>query len=237
MSQGCTKDREALSIIREFDRENKTIYEGWFQKTFGSSSLELTEKLSEQLAKEGYDAHTFITEQQLTVAMIKAFGKKNRRAFLAAKLSAVMQANPGISNMMLTFMMTKLPQSVRMGKDKKGKHVKTGEIVLEFERFPESSLNMFLNKALNLVNMTNKSGRGAAKIGNYSSWFKTPKALKWLDPTGAFEAIASAVRDHSSRMSARINLFMSSPRFIPKDRLDKKYHNKNITGMKIFFNL
>ena len=232
MSQGCTKDRETLQILKEFDIKNKELYTGWIQRTFGKASVEQTQKIAEQLAKEGFDAHTFITEKQLDEATIRAFGRKDRRIFLATKLIAVLEANPGIADMMKTFMMTKIPQSVRMEKAKKGTHVTTGPIDLNLERFPESTLNMFLNKALNTVNMTAVSGRVAGKIGNYSAWFKTPKALKWLDPTGAFEAIASGVRDHASKISSRINLFMSSPRFIPKEGIDKKILANAKVGME-----
>ena len=232
MSQGCGKDRETLAILKEFDKNNKTIYSGWLSKILGKTSEEYTLQVAEELAREGYDAHTFITEKELTVAMIKTFGKKARRKFLAAKIYAVMAANPGIAHLMTTFMASKLPQSVRMEKSKKGEHVTTGKIDLNLERFPERTLNMFLNKALNLINMTNNSGRAAGKLGNFSAWFKTPIALKWLDPTGAFESIAFAVRDHASKVSARINLFMSSPRFIPKEGIDPEIIKRAKIGME-----
>jgi len=232
MSQACGKDRETLNILKEFDENNKVIYESWLNRLLGKSSIEDTLKVAEELAKLGYDAHTFITEKELTKAMIIAFGKKNRRKFLATKLVGVMTAHPSIAELMKSFMMTKLPQSVRMEKGKKGTHVKTGPIDLNLERFPESTLTMFLNKAQNLVNMTSNSGRTAAKIGGFTAWFKTPKALKWLDPTGAFNAVASGVRDHASKISSRINYFMSSPRFIPKKGISKKALNNAKVGME-----
>ena len=115
MSQGCGKDKETLAIIREYDKQKIRLYEGWLKRTFGKTKTQ--QELAEQLAKDGYDAHSFITEKQLSVAAVKAFGKKGRREFLAAKILGVLAENPGISLLMQTFMMTKLPQNVRMGKD------------------------------------------------------------------------------------------------------------------------
>ena len=64
-------------------------------------------------------------------------------------------------------------------------------------------------------------GSARAKIGNYRAQFKSPGKLAWLDPTGAFEATADAVREHAGKISSKINWIMSAPHFLP-DYVDKK---------------
>ena len=234
MSQGCPKDRENLQILKDYDKTKTRLYEGWIDKTFGKRTLERNQEVAEQLAKEGYDAHTFITESEVDAAAIRAFGKKRRREFLAWKLGAIIESNPGIMDIMYAFMKVKIPQSVRMGKKVRGVHKVTGPIQLNFERFPESTLTLFINKSLNLINATNNSGKASAKIGNWYSQFKTPKSLKWMGMGGAaFESIATGVRDHAGRISSRINLFMSSPSFIPLKSGSQKLDKKTIKAAKV----
>ena len=233
-ADGCSVDRKTADNIVEFNANNVRIYKGLLQKYFGKKSIKRNEEFAAELEKEDYDAHKFMSEKEYDVRVIKRYGKKATREALADKLMLIIETYPAISDMMHKYLLTRIPEGVYLGK-KLGENVRKDidkeDFTLNLDRFPESTLRIALGNALNLVNMTTQAGYVRAKIGDRTALFKTPKKLKWLDPSGAFEAIAAGVRDHAGKISSRINLFMESPQFIPKKLVDPELRKKAKRGM------
>lgn len=226
----CDKTKKNINTIIENNIAVERIYDGYLDKLFGKNVKEKTDKIAEELEKEGYDAHSFILWKEIDKEIVKLYGKKSDRLNLAIQIRALLKANPGLVNLMHNFIIARLPADVQMTDKKKGYVTKSGEINLE--RFPIGRLRLFRNKITDLVNQVNLMGASRAKIGSFYSQFKTPGKLAWLDPTGGFEAISSGVREHASRISSNINKIMEAPEFLPEtiDKDLRKAANK-IGGM------
>lgn len=225
MSDKCSKSRDNISTIIDVDRQESLVYKGILDRMFGKNTLERSKELSDQLIKDGYPMHTFVQEKYVSVAAVKAFGKLSEIKKYAALIGSLLDANPGIANLVHKILLNKMPKNIRMGKAKKGFAIPEGGIQINMERYPVSTLKYIYNKTADLLNQTNAVGFARAKVGSHFTKFKSPGKVAWLDPTGAVEKVASSVRDYSSNISSRINYFMIEPRFIPvetKKALKKK---------------
>lgn len=231
---GCKIDRDNADTITMFDSENRRIYNGLLEKWFGKDR---TEEIIAELEAEGYDAHTFMTERELDIRLIKRYGKKNVRMALADKIMLVIKSHPAVADIVYASLLVKIPDYVNMGDRPRGENVYTGidkePFQLNLDRFPESTLRVVLGSILNQINQTTQSGAPSAKIGGKLTKFKTPKKIKKMGWGGIIiEPILSAVRTHANKISSTINLFRTSPDFILKEDVDPELRKKVKRGIE-----
>ena len=212
----CSTSKENISTLVNTDRQEALVYKGIIDRLFTKDALKRSQELSDQLLKEGYPLHTFVEQKHISVAAIKAWGKQDEIKKYASLITSLIDANPGIANLVHKMLLVRMPSKVRMGDKKKGYAKPASGIQVNMERYPVSTLKYIYNKTMDLLNQVNTLGRARAKVGSHMTQFKSPGKVAWLDPSGAVEAIASGVRDYSSKISSRINYFMTSPEFIPK---------------------
>ena len=228
MSDNCNKARENLSIVIENDKQIKSFKLSLLQKLFGKSVLSESKRVTKWLDDRGYDAHEFLTEKVLTKELVMMYGKKADREKLVVLIEGILTDNKQIVNLMHSYMLARIPTGIQMGDKSRGKNVPVSEsgIELNLIKFPKSSLQLFYNKALDLTNQVNMFGYGRARIGNRTTWLKSPGKAGWLEATGSIENAVTAVNEYTDKISSRVNLFMSSPRYIRKGQIDDELLKK-----------
>ena len=212
----CSTSKENISTLVNIDRQEALVYKGIIDRLFTKNALKRSQELSDQLLKEGFPLHTFVEQKWISVAAIKAWGTQDEIKKYAALITSLIDGNPGIASLVHKMLLVRMPTKIRMGDKKKGYSKPKSGIQVNMERYPVSTLKYIYNKTMDLLNQVNTLGRARAKVGSHMTQFKSPGKVAWLDPSGAVEAIASGVRDYSSKISSRINYFMTSPEFIPK---------------------
>tara|TARA_Y100001973_G_scaffold106488_1_gene184744 strand:+ start:16515 stop:20189 length:3675 start_codon:yes stop_codon:yes gene_type:complete len=224
----CNISKDNVSTLVDGLEYDTIVYDNYISSFFGDVKGR-SKVLSDELLKEGYDYHTFVPQAKVSAAAIRLYGKKETRKLLAVEIEALLDANPNIVDMVHKFALVRAPAEIRMHGKRKGEQIHEG-LELDLSKFPESTLKLIRNKVYDLVTRVNMMGIARAKIGSHFSTFKSPSKLKWLDPTGAFNAIADGVRDHAGKISSQINYIMSAPEFIP---IETKKAYKKMFG-KVF---
>tara|TARA_R100000808_G_scaffold13572_1_gene32807 strand:+ start:23826 stop:27311 length:3486 start_codon:yes stop_codon:yes gene_type:complete len=210
MPSQCEINNKNIIALENNDRVSEEGYKAL------TNFVDINESLNVDINEE-FTQEQVVDEKSLDEAILKiverTYGKKSERILLAHKIYALIAGTSLSEDMMFEFIVTHLPHGLKVGR-------KTGEIDpdtgmpiragIDLTQFPISSLKLFMGQALKVITAVNPDSAAYASFGGIWSAIKTPTALKWKEPTGAFYDVSKNVRDYSRFVSSRINMFMDN---------------------------
>ena len=108
MSSGCDNKKDNYDAILENDKMFSRVWKKHFLGRWKVYDAEIVK----QLEKEGFDLHTFYTGKEISAAAVRAFGTPDQRRDLWIEITALLDANPGIEDIVYRFALTRLSKGV-----------------------------------------------------------------------------------------------------------------------------
>ena len=216
MPSSCEITNKNIIALENNDRISEEGYRAL------TNFIDINESLAVDIEGE-FKPGEVVDEKALDKAILnivkKNYGKKSERILLAHKIYALIAGTSLSEDMMYEFIVTHLPHGLKVGKKTGEIDPQTGQPIragIDLTQFPISSLKLFMGQALKVITAVNPNSSAYASFGGGTSgWtifsaIKTPTALKWKEPTGAFYEVSKNVRDYSRFVSSRINMFMDN---------------------------
>ena len=190
MASACDTGKKSLNSIENNDAKRRE------NSPYSGRNKDVASKLQER----GILLGSVIDEGLADKALDDLYGPENESAKLVAKIEGLLDANEGIQLIVNDFILQHAPKGIKLGSP-------TGR--LKIENLPVKSLKLIYAKAITMSKQINPRGEAYSNFGGILSAIRTPKGLSWKEPTGAFYNITKATKDYPSRVSSRINMFIS----------------------------
>ena len=203
MSNECKNYTDLLSTLDYHDRKKETLLGVNLTKA-GHSWMD---RIAVRLSKIARGPEFILNEKHIRQAIKQEYGAIDERMELAVKLTALIEAHPGLENMIGTFMSKQITRMEKLG-EVAWKEGKFGERAIDFNTLPKSVLKSTINEIQSIIRhgYGEKIGKGA--LGKLLLQFTTPKKMARKESTGAIFDMRKTVRDFPTNQFNRIARFM-----------------------------
>lgn len=211
MATKCTNVKEMVSQVKETSEIREKEQKNFWKKrksvaTFLGYSEENQRKVEDKIVG---DKRGFGNEEDVDRALKEIHGK-DERAFLASKLSALMNGNEQLTEWAEEIILTHLPSNEEQMRFTNGK--------LHLNQVKLSTLKVISREFLIISEAGDGSNLAKGLFGKTVVPLLTPKQLSKLESSGALYTITKALKRYFPAISRRINDFQHNPITYKSDR-------------------
>ena len=203
MPKECKNYTDMISVLDYHDEKQNTLLGVDLTKA-GSSWMD---KIAVRLAKMARGPKFVLNENHINKAIKEEYGALNERMSLAVKLTALIEAHPGLENMIGTFMMKQITSMEGKG-GVAWKTGKFGEKAIDFNTLPKAVLKNTINEIQGIIRHGFGEKIGKGLIRKLELQFTTPKKMARKESTGAIFDMRVSVRDFATDQATRRARFM-----------------------------
>ena len=218
----CRNTQEVILNQSQKDAQDSALHDSRVKCNDDDRSL--LNKLQDAFVDNFYNTGDAIKESKINSQIEDLYGKDSDREKLFVKLNSLLEAYPGIVDMIEEKALIDISRPIYKKKIRDS-IIKDGS--LNYSSLPKSLLNTLIGTAQEIIKNGYGQNLGRGVIGKLLVEHTTPRKLRKYDSTGAIAMMANAVIDFTKKVSLHVTRFNNEDMFT-KGKNARNYGMKDV---------